>query len=134
MPRDAVDGGLALQLIARMAGEAQRLSGLVEGLFRALHAGGGCARVPAWFVLLRCEVESCHTEVLLSKTEMGIHIVKVAWSSRPIRFDSARLAKQLQPEVSSWLRFYWYSFNMKTPSTSDKTAATATYANLFIHS
>lgn len=96
MPGDAVDGGLALQLVARMAGEAQRLSGLVEGLFRALHAGRGCARVPARLVLLRCEVEARQTE----------HTVKVAWRSRPIRFVSARLAKQLQPVVSSWCRFF----------------------------
>lgn len=117
MPGDAVDGGLALQLVARMAREAQRLSSLVEGLFRALHAGGGCARVPARLVLLRCEVEARQTEVLLcvvlsnnSKTDMHMSAVKMAWSSRPIRFVSARLAKQLQPEASSWCRFFGIRF------------------------
>ena len=49
--RDTVDGGIALQLIARVAGEAQRLACLVKGLFRALHAGRGSAGVPAGLVL-----------------------------------------------------------------------------------
>lgn len=55
VPRDAVDGGLALQLVTRLAGEAQGLASLVKGLFIALHAGGSSTGVPARLVLLSCQ-------------------------------------------------------------------------------
>lgn len=53
--RDAVDGGLALQLVTRLAGEAQGLPSLVKSLFIALHAGGGRTGVPARLILLSCQ-------------------------------------------------------------------------------
>lgn len=61
VPRDTVDGGLTLQLVARVTGESQRLSGLVKGLFRVLHTGGGGARVSTWLVLLSWKRQKyCH--------------------------------------------------------------------------
>lgn len=105
VPRDAVDGGLALQLVARMAGEAQRLSGLVEGLFGALHAGGGCARVPARLVLLRCEMEVRHTEVLL-----GIILSRVLGF---LRAASSSLFL-LSPPLNWGLMGYGLKWNLNT--------------------
>lgn len=61
VPGDTIDSGYALELVAGLAGERQRLSCLVKGLFRALHTGGSCPGVPAGLVLFRWRKGQCHT-------------------------------------------------------------------------